>query len=55
MELACQVFHGHFEPVNLLQASKIDDEKRCFLKFLKNDGAESIYQRKQKNQSTTFK
>ena len=32
MELACQVLHDHFGPVYLLQVSKNDDEKSCFLK-----------------------
>ena len=27
MKLACQVLHGHFEPVYLLQVSKNNDEK----------------------------
>ena len=32
MEVACRVLHGHFGPVYVLQVSKNDDEKRCFLK-----------------------
>ena len=32
MELTCQVLHGHFGPVYLLQVSRNDDEKRCFWK-----------------------
>ena len=32
MELAYEVLHGHFKPVYLLQVSKNDDEKRCFMK-----------------------
>ena len=32
MELDCCVLHGHFGPVYLLQVSKNDDEKQCFLK-----------------------
>ena len=28
--LDSRVLHGHFIPVNLLQASKNDDKKRCF-------------------------
>jgi hypothetical protein len=34
MELARQVLHGHFESAYLLQVSKNDDKKRCFLKYL---------------------
>ena len=30
MKLGCQILHGHFEPVYLLQVSK-NDEKCCFL------------------------
>ena len=29
---SCKVLHGNFEPVYLLQVSKNDDEKHCFLK-----------------------
>ena len=32
MEPTCQVLHGHFGPVYLLQVSRNDDEKRCFWK-----------------------
>ena len=32
MELACQVLHGYFKPVYLLQVNKNDDEEHCFLK-----------------------
>ena len=32
MDLVSKVLHGHFRPVYLLQASKNDTEKRCFLK-----------------------
>ena len=32
MKLACQVLHGHFGPVFLLQVSKNNEQKRCFLK-----------------------
>ena len=31
MELACGVLRGHFGPVYLIQISKNDDEKCCFL------------------------
>ena len=30
--VACRVLHGNVGPVYLLQVSKNDDEKRCFLK-----------------------
>jgi hypothetical protein len=29
MELGCQLLLGHYGPVNLLQASKNDDEEQC--------------------------
>ena len=32
IKLAFRVLHGHFGPVYLLQVSKKDDEKCCFLK-----------------------
>ena len=32
MKLACQVLHGHFEPVYLPQVDKNDGEKRCFFR-----------------------
>ena len=32
-KLACQVLHGHFGPVYLLQVIKNDDEEHCFLKL----------------------
>ena len=34
MKLAFQVVHGHFWPVYLLQVSKNEDEKHCFLNDL---------------------